>query len=284
MGAEATEHWDLTVSSKHRLFDLKLRELIRYRDLVYMLFLRDFTTAYKQTILGPLWHIVNPLFSTVVFTFVFGNLAAVSTGGIPHLLFYYGGTMLWGYFSVCLNTTAGIFAANANIFSKVYFPRLAAVIAAIFSALLKLFIQFAMLMVFFVYYLSRGAEIHPSPLVCLFPIALIWLGALGTGFGMVVSALTTKYRDMTHLLALALQLAMYVTPIVYPLSQVPQKYMFFFYINPVSAPVELFRIWFYGIGEVPYQMVISSIGTTALILVLGLALFSRTERTFVDVI
>jgi lipopolysaccharide transport system permease protein len=277
-------HWDLTVSSKHRLFDLKLRELIRYRDLVSMLFLRDFTTAYKQTILGPLWHIISPLFSTVVYTFVFGNLADIGTGGIPRLLFYYGGTMLWGYFSGCLNSTAGIFSANAHIFSKVYFPRLAVVLATIFSALLKLFIQFATLMVFFAYYLSKGAGIRPSPLVCLFPVALLWLGALGTGCGMVVSALTTKYRDMAHLLGLVLQLAMYVTPIVYPLSQVPEKFMLFFYINPVSAPIELFRIWFYGIGDVPYQMILSSAGTTVLILVLGLALFSRTERTFVDVI
>jgi lipopolysaccharide transport system permease protein len=278
------ENWDLTVSYKHKIFDFKLRELIRYRDLVYMLFLRDFTTVYKQTILGPLWHIISPLCSTLVYAFVFGGLAGISTGGVPYLLFYYGGTMLWTYFSVCLNSAAGVFIANVGIFGKVYFPRLAVPLATTFSAVFRLLVQFSVLMIFLAYYMNTGDAVHPSPSALLFPVMIIWLGALGTGYGMIVSAMTTKYRDLTYLLALILQLAMYLTPVIYPLSQVPEKFRKFFYLNPMSAPMELFRIWFYGIGDVSNKMILSSAATTVLVVFLGLMLFTRTERTFVDVI
>ncbi|MHC6204189.1 ABC transporter permease [Breznakiellaceae bacterium SP9] len=276
--------WDLTVSSKHKLLDVKLRELIRYRDLILMFFLRDFTTTYKQTILGPLWHIVSPLCSTLVYAFVFGNIAGIGTDGIPDLLFYYGGTMLWTFFSTCLNSASAIFLVNSAVFGKVYFPRLAVPLATTFSAVLKLLIQFAMLMVFLAYYMYSGYPIRPTVYALLFPFMVIWLGALGTGFGMIISALTTKYRDLNHVLGLALQLAMYVTPVIYPLSQVPERFKRLYYLNPVSAPMELFRIWFYGIGELPPTMITSSIAITAATLLVGLMLFTRTERTFMDVI
>ncbi|MDR1901929.1 MAG: ABC transporter permease [Treponema sp.] len=279
-----TKYWDVTVSSKHKLFDLKLPELVHYRDLIAMFFVRDFTSIYKQTILGPLWHIINPLCSTVVYAFIFGNLARMGTGNIPYLLFYYGGTMLWTFFSNCLNGAAGIFLNNAGVFSKVYFPRLTVALSIIFSAVAKMLIQFAILLIFFVYYAVKGNSINPSWHVLLFPLLVVWLAMLGAGCGMIFSALTTKYRDLNHLLGLVIQLAMYVTPVVYPLSQVPEKFFFFFYINPVSAPMEIFRIWFYGSGSLPYQMILSSIGITALIMLLGLGLFTRTERNFVDVI
>jgi lipopolysaccharide transport system permease protein len=276
--------WDLTVTSKQKLLDIKLRELIRYRDLILMFFLRDFTTTYKQTILGPLWHIVNPLCSTVVYAFAFGNVAGIGTDGIPKLLFYYGGTILWSFFSTSLNTASGIFLNNAAVFGKVYFPRLAVPIATTFSAVLKMLIQFAMLMVFLAYYLLRGSPVRPGPMALLFPVMVLWLAVLGTGCGMIFSALTTKYRDLNHVLALAMQLAMFVTPVVYPLSQIPQRFRLFFYINPLSAPMELFRIWFYGVGNVPPRMILTSVATTALIALLGLILFNRNERTCMDVI
>ena len=276
--------WDLTVSSKNKLIDLKLRDLVRYRDLILMFFIRDFTTTYKQTILGPLWHIISPLCSTVVYAFAFGRIAQIGTDGIPQLLFYYGGTILWSFFATCLNTASVIFINNAGVFGKVYFPRLAVPIATTFSAMLKMLIQFAMLMVFLVYFILAGNPVRPGPMALLFPLMIIWLGALGTGLGMIMSALTTKYRDLQHVLNLALQLMMYVTPVVYPLSQVPDRFRHFFYINPVSAPVEMFRIWFFGVGSVPPNMALASIAATIVILFFGLVLFTRISRTCMDVI
>jgi len=276
--------WDLTVTSKHKLLDIKLRELIRYRDLIIMFFIRDFTTTYKQTILGPLWHIVSPLCSTVVYAFTFRNIIGAGTDGIPALLFYYGGTMLWSFFSTSLNTASGIFLNNAGVFGKVYFPRLTVPIATTFSAILKMLIQFAMLMAFLAYYILTGNPVRPGPMALLFPVMILWLAALGTGFGMIFSALTTKYRDLNHVLGLALQLAMFVTPVVYPLSQIPQRFKLFFYINPLSAPMELFRIWFFGVGNVPSKMTIISVAVTAFVMLLGLILFNRNERTCMDVI
>jgi lipopolysaccharide transport system permease protein len=276
--------WDFTVSAKHNLLDIRLRELVRYRDLILMFFIRDFTTTYKQTILGPLWYVINPLCSTLVYAFVFGNVAGIGTDGVPSLLFYYSGTMLWSYFSSCLNGASTIFLVNAPVFSKIYFPRLSAPIAVVFSAIFKMLVQFVMLIAFFFYYISTGSPIRPSLMAFYFPLIVLWLGALGVGLGMIVSALTTRYRDLNHVLTLALQLAMYVTPVIYPLSQVPPRFRAFFFVNPVSAPMELFRIWFYGTGQVPYMMTAASIGITAMTLLLGLMLFTRNERTFMDVI
>jgi lipopolysaccharide transport system permease protein len=276
--------WDLTVSSKRKLLDIKLGELIHYRDLILMFFVRDFTTTYKQTILGPLWHIISPLCSTLIYAFIFGGIAGIGTDGIPQLLFYYGGTILWSYYSTCLNSASGIFLANAGVFGKVYFPRLSVPIATMFSAVLKMLIQFAMLMVFLGYYIVTGSSVRPTGTALLFPVMIVWLGALGTGMGMIMSALTTKYRDLNHVLNLALQLMMYVTPVVYPLSQVPENFTYFFYLNPVSAPMELFRIWFYGVGSVPYEMVIVSVAITLATVFFGLILFTRNERTSMEVI
>jgi lipopolysaccharide transport system permease protein len=208
----------------------------------------------------------------------------MGTGNIPVLLFYYGGTMLWTYFSTCLNSASAIFIANAGIFGKVYFPRLVTPIATTFSAVFRMIIQFAMLLVFYAYYVIAGNPVRPTVFAFLFPLMIIWVGALGTGCGMIVSALTTKYRDLNNVVGLILQLAMYVTPVVYPLAQVPQKLRWFFYFNPVSAPMELFRIWFYGSGSLPDEMILLSLGITVLVVFFGLILYTRNEKTFVDVI
>ena len=276
--------WDLTVTSRNRLIDIKLRELIHYRDLILMLFFRDFITVYKQTVLGPLWYIISPLLSTFVYGFTFGRIARIGTDGVPGVLFYFSGTMLWTFFSTCLNSASNIFIHNHGVFGKVYFPRLVVPIATTFSTALKMLIQFAVLMGFLVYYIMSGSPVRPTPMALLFPLMILWLGALGTGFGMVMSALTTKYRDLNHVLGLALHLMMFVTPVVYPLSQVPVSFRSFFYANPVSAPMELFRLWFYGVGNVPAEMVIISIAVTILVVLLGLVLFTRNARTFLDVI
>ena len=278
------EKWDLVLQPKSKLLDLKIRELIRYRDLVLLFIKRDFTTAYKQTILGPLWYIVQPLVSTVMYTFIFGNLAEIGTDGVPYLLFYFAGTMLWTYFTGTLNSASSVFTSNSGLFGKIYFPRLTVPISTTVGHIIKLGIQFACLLVFYIYYLIIGANVNPSWWILAFPLLIIWIGLLGCGIGMVISALTTKYRDLNQLLSFGLSLAMYATPIVYPLSEAPANLAWVFYINPMSAPVELFRIWFYGAGSVPTPMIFLSLGMTAVFFFFGLVLFNRNERTFVDVV
>lgn len=278
------EKWDLILEPKNKLLDLKIREIIRYRDLVFMFVKRDFATAYKQTILGPLWYIIQPLVSTIMYTFVFGNLANIGTDGIPYILFYYGGTMLWTYFSSTFTSASSVFTTNSAMFGKVYFPRLTVPISTTIGHIIKLGIQFATLLVFYFYYMFTGSPIKPSWWVLAFPLLIIWIGFLGCGLGMIISALTTKYRDLNQLVTFGISLAMYATPIVYPLSEAPANLEWVFYINPMSAPVELFRIWFYGAGTVPPDMIALSLGMTAFFFFIGLVLFNRNERTFVDVI
>jgi len=284
MKAEADQSWTLVLRPKRRLFDLHLREVIRYRDLIWLFVKRDFVTQYKQTILGPLWFIINPLFSTVMYSFVFGNLAKIGTDGIPFLLFYYAGTMLWTFFTGCFNDASNIFLNNAGLFGKVYFPRLTVPISNVFSNLTKVGIQFATLMVFYVYYLIIKAPVRPSWWALAFPLLFVWLAVLANGMGMIISSLTTKYRDLKHLIGFALNLAMYATPVVYPLSQIPESFAWVNYVNPVSAPIELFRIWFYGAGKVPPEMIATSLGMTAGFTVLGLVMFNQNERNYIDVV
>jgi lipopolysaccharide transport system permease protein len=276
--------WSIVLRPNKKLFDLNLREIYHYRDLVWMFVNRDFVTVYKQTVLGPLWFILNPLFTTIMFSFVFGGLAKIPTDGVPQTLFYYGGTMLWGYFSTCLASAADAFTGNSGLFGKVYFPRLTVPISKVFSNLITLGIQFATLIVFYVYYVLVGAKVHPTWWALAFPLLLMQIAALGTGIGMIISALTTKYRDLRQLVSFGVGLWMYATPIVYPLSQVPAKYRWVMEINPVSAPVEAFRAMFYGVGGVSPFMLWSSIAMTALFCFFGLVLFTRNERTFVDVV
>ena len=281
---EDNEKWDIILQPKTKLLDLQIREIIRYRDLVLLFIKRDFTTAYKQTILGPIWYIIQPLFSTIMYTFIFGNLAQIGTDGVPYLLFYFAGTMLWTYFTGTLNSASSIFTTNSGLFGKIYFPRLTVPISTTVGHIIKLGIQFACLLVFYIYYLIVGANVQPSWWILAFPLLIIWIGLLGCGIGMMISALTTKYRDLNQLLSFGISLAMYATPIVYPLSEAPANLAWVFYINPMSAPVELFRIWFYGAGSVPTPMIFLSLGMTAVIFFFGLVLFNRNERTFVDVV
>lgn len=281
---EDNEKWDIILQPKTKLLDLQIREIIRYRDLVLLFIKRDFTTAYKQTILGPIWYIIQPLFSTIMYTFIFGNLAQIGTDGVPYLLFYFAGTMLWTYFTGTLNSASSIFTTNSGLFGKIYFPRLTVPISTTVGHIIKLGIQFACLLVFYIYYLIVGANVQPSWWILAFPLLVIWIGLLGCGIGMMISALTTKYRDLNQLLSFGISLAMYATPIVYPLSEAPANLAWIFYINPMSAPVELFRIWFYGAGSVPTPMIFLSLGMTAVIFFFGLVLFNRNERTFVDVV
>jgi lipopolysaccharide transport system permease protein len=252
--------------------------------LVFLFVQRDFVLQYKQTILGPLWLVIHPLFSTVIYTFVFGRLANISTNGIPFLLFYYSGTMLWTFFTGCFNDASSVFVNNSGLFGKVYFPRLTVPISNVFTNLMKIAFQFLMLMVFLTYYLIKGAPVSISPLAAVFPLIFIWLAAVGMGAGMIVSSLTTKYRDLRQLISFALNLAMYGTPVVYPLSEIPESFNWLRYANPVSAPIELFRICFFGSGTINSTMILSSLGITTALVFAGLLMFNQNEQNFVDVI
>lgn len=276
--------WDLIIEPKRKLLDLPIREVIRYRDLIVLFIKRDFVTQYKQTILGPLWFVINPLISTIMYIFVFGNLAKLSTDGVPQILFYYAGTMLWTFFSGCFTDATNVFVTNKDLFGKVYFPRLTVPISNVFGNLTKITVQFIFLLVFFIYYLVTTDVLKPSFAVLAFPLLLIWIAALGTGMGMIISALTTKYRDLRILVTFALNLAMYATPIVYPISQIPKKFSWVLYANPLSVPVELFRVWFYGAGTVTLGVACISIAETILLLFLGLVMFNQNERNFIDVV
>lgn len=280
---EKDTDWTTVLRPEHKILDLKLREVIKYRDLVFLFVKRDFTTQYKQTILGPLWYVIQPLISTIMFIFIFGNLAKISTDGIPYILFYYGGTMLWTFFEKNFKDSSDTFTTNADIFGKVYFPRLTVPISKVFINLIGLMIQFVLLVIFYAYYHFTNEPVRPTWYVLCFPLIILWLACLGTGMGLIISAITTKYRDLKQLIAFGINLWMYATPIVYPLSQIPVKYSWVFYVNPVSAPIEIFRVWFYGAGYVPPAMIFSSIAMSILFLCLGLITFNQGERTFIDV-
>lgn len=279
-----SEKWDLIIEPKRKVFDLQIRDVIRYRDLIILFVKRDFVTQYKQTILGPLWFIINPVISTIMYTFVFGNLANIGTNGIPYLLFYYSSTMLWNFFTGTFNDASNVFINNANLFGKVYFPRFTVPISNVFNNFMKLFVQFLMLLIFIAYYAIRYRNVDMSLLVFLFPLLLIWISAAGTGMGLIISSLTTKYRDLKQLVSFALHLAMYATPVVYPISEMPLGFNWINYINPISAPVELFRVWFYGVGNVSCALLLSNLAITTVLFLAGLLLFNQNERNFIDVV
>lgn len=279
------EHWDKVITAKKRLLDLHLRDVWDYRYLIKMFIKRDFVVTYKQTILGPIWYLVQPIVSAIMYMFVFGQMAQVGTDGVPYILFYFAGTMLWQYFTACLNSCASTFTANAGVFGKVYFPRLTAPVASCGFHIIKLAIQFMLLAVIYVCMLFfMKINVRPTWWAFLFPLQILWIGLLGGGMGLIISSLTTKYRDLNILLAFGMSLAMYITPVVYPLSELPAKFFWIPYVNPMCAPIELFRISFYNAGHLEPAIVISSVSITLVLTFFGLVLFTRNERNFVDVI
>lgn len=278
------EQWTTIIKPVSGWFNFNLAELWRYRDLITLFAKRDFTAIYKQTILGPLWFLIQPLFSTIVFTVIFGKIARIPTDGLPPMLFYMAGIVAWNYFANCMTNTANTFTANANIFGKVYFPRLAVPISVIIINLATFAIQFALFLCFLFYFIIRGAPVHPSPWIVLIPLLIIQMGILGLGIGIIVSSLTTKYRDLTFVVGFGTQLWMYATPIVYPMSQIPEKWKWLYVLNPMSAIVEAFRFAFLGAGAIQPTALLISVGTTVLVFCIGVALFSRIEKTFMDTV
>ena len=281
---ESNNNWTTIIKPKTGWFDINLKELLQYKDLIIMFVKRDFKTLYKQTILGPLWIIINPLLTTIMFTIVFGNIANISTDGMPQIVFYMLGTTVWTYFSTCLTKTSTTFTGNAAIFGKVYFPRLVTPISTVISGLINFAVQFVMFLCFAIYYYISGAPIHPNLYILITPLLLLQLACLSLGFGVIISSLTTKYRDLAVLVGFGVQLWMYATPVVYPASQIGGKLKTLMMLNPVSPIVESFRYAFLGSGSIPWNFLGISVITTLVVLFIGVVLFSRVEKTFMDTV
>ena len=283
--ANSMQDHHIHISSKHNLLDLNLKEVWKYRDLIMLFIKRNFVVKYKQTILGPAWIFLNPLFSSIIYAFVFGGIAGIGTDGVPAILFYLCGNAAWLFFSTCVTSNARTFTENANVFGKVYFPRLTTPISNMLSAVIQFFVQMILVLFFLVYYVAKG-EVSPNWLACfVIPLVLLHLGMLGMGCGIIVSSLTTKYRDLAVLVDFAVQLWMYATPIVYPMSELNGGFMSkILWINPVTAPVELFRYAILGQGEIMPGSLLLSVAITVVLLVGGIMIFNKVERTFMDTV
>jgi lipopolysaccharide transport system permease protein len=280
------EHY-WTIESKSTLFDLKLAEVWAYRDLLLLLVRRDFVSFYKQTILGPLWFFIQPLFTTIIFTFIFGNLAGISTDGLPKPLFYMAGITAWNYFSDCLTKTSTVFRDNAGIFGKVYFPRLIMPLSIVVSNLVRFGIQMLLFFILMAYYYFSGANFELSWAIILFPLLVILMALLGLGAGMIISAMTTKYRDLAFLIGFGVQLLMYATTVIYPLSTAIQKYPAYSWIieyNPMTTIIEIFRHGFLGQGSFSWGSLGYTAGVTLILLIAGIVIFNKVERNFVDTV
>jgi len=273
------------ITSKHNWYDLNLKEVWQYRDLIRLFTERNFVVKYKQTILGPMWIFLNPLISSLIYAFVFGGIAGIGTDGVPSILFYLAGNAIWNYFASCVTQNAGTFTANAGVFGKVYFPRLTMPISNVLSSVLQFGVQMILVLGFLVYYVFTG-EVNPNwGAWLLIPVVLLHLGLLGLGCGIIISSLTTKYRDLAILVTFGVSLWMYITPVVYPMSQLGDGLMkTILMLNPVTAPVELFRYAVLGQGAImPEYLALSGI-VTAVVLIFGIMIFNKVEKTFMDTV
>ncbi|MDD2921955.1 MAG: ABC transporter permease [Anaerolineales bacterium] len=279
------ENWSLIIEPQRGLLDLRLGELWRYKDLVALFVRRDFVSIYKQTILGPLWYLIQPLLTTITFTVIFGNIASLPTDGLPQFLFYMSGAVVWSYFSSCLTKTSETFVQNANLFGKVYFPRLAVPVSILISSLITFIIQFAMFVLFALYFTLRGTPIQPNWLwIALSPIFIIMMAGLGLGFGIIISSLTTKYRDLRFMVQFGVQLLMYATPVIYPVSSIPQRFQWIILANPMTSIIEAFRYAFLGAGTVSVNSLLYSFCFMVVIVAVGSVIFNRVEQTFMDTV
>lgn len=278
-------HWDKVIESQNKKLFYNLYEIFQYKDLINFFIKRDFVVFYKQTILGPLWYVIQPLINTLVFTVIFGNLAKISTDGTPPFLFYLAGNVIWAYFAICLSTTSKTFLSNADIFGKVYFPRMSVPISNIIFSLLQFFLQFVIFLIFYIIFYNNGANYNFNiNLLIIFPFLLFQTALLGLGFGLLISSLTTKYRDLNFVMDFFVQLWMFATPIVYPLSLVPDKYKLLIAINPMTSVVEVFKKIFFGTSAIETEHIMVSVFVTIIIFILGVINFNRVERNFMDTI
>ena len=278
------ENWDIEIRPKHSLFDLRLKDTWHYRDLLLLLVRRDFVSFYKQTILGPIWFFLQPIVTIMIYNLVFNNLAKISTDGVPALLFYLAGTIMWNYFAECLTKTSTVFKDNAAMLGKVYFPRLIMPLSIVLSNLVRFAVQFIL---FLVMMLINHAKIFPNVVLLLFPLLIVIIAALGLGLGMIVSAVTTKYRDLAFVVTFGVPLLMYTTTVIYPLTTAIKKYPAYSWIikyNPITPVIETLRFGFLGKGSFSLPLLGYSAGVTAIILLIGIIIFNKVERTFVDTV
>ncbi len=276
--------WDVEITANRKWYDLNYKELLRYKDLVFLFVKRSFNAQYKQTILGPLWFIVNPLLTTFVSTLIFGNIAGIQSEGVPYFLFYLVGYTLWNYFSTCVNTTSTTFITNSQIMGKVYFPRIAMPISSVLFAGINMLVVFIMSIVSIIIYSILGTPIQISICILIVPLLMIHTAVLGLAVGIIISALTTKYRDLAILVSFGLNLWMYLTPVVYPISEVPEKYRTAIMLNPMSAIIQNYKFAMLGIGNFEIIPWIISIILTLILFVGGTLLFNSVERTFMDTV
>jgi lipopolysaccharide transport system permease protein len=279
-------NWDLVIEPRTRLFNLNLGEVSRYSYLLWMFVKRDIVSVYKQTILGPLWFFIQPILTTLMFVVIFGNIAKISTDGLPPILFYLAGITIWNYFSETLLSTSNTFIVNASIFGKVYFPRLVMPLSKVVSGLIKFCIQFVLFIAVLIFFLLSGYDINPDFLGILWvtPLVLFIMAGLGFGFGLILSALTTKYRDLIFLITFGIQLAMYATPVIYPVSTLSDKYKWMIYSNPMTWLVEAFRKVYLGVGDLNMYGLAYSMSVMLLIVFVGVVVFNRIEKTFMDTV
>lgn len=276
--------WDLIIEPRKKWYDLQLRDVWHYRDLIGMFVRRDFVSRYKQTILGPLWFLIQPFLTSVIFTVVFGNIAGLPTDGLPQMLFYMSGTVLWNYFSGCLTGTSTTFTANAHLFGKVYFPRLVMPISIIISNLITFAIQLLFFVGFFIYFYLRGSTIGLTPWALTLPLLILLMAGLGLGFGIIISSLTTKYRDLQQLVGFGVSLLMYVTPVIYPISSIPEKWRWIAEVNPITPIIETFRAGFLGAGNANWLGLGYSAAFMLVVMFIGVVIFNRVEKTFIDTV
>jgi lipopolysaccharide transport system permease protein len=278
-----TEHWDLVIEPKNKFFRFDLKELMQYKYLMFLFVRRDFVAQFKQTILGPLWFIIQPVMTSGIFTVIFSEIAKIPTDGVPPFLFNLAGVTLWNYFANCLTSTSNILGSNAGLFGKVYFPRLAVPISLVVTRLYTFGIQFVFFLVVYFALMAGGALLRPNWYLLLVPVMVAHAALLGLGVGLWASALTVKYRDLNQLISFGVGLAMYATPIFYPLSTVPRNLQWLVAVNPMAPVIEIFRYAFTGTGSLPVVEYSISFAITVVVLFFGLALFHRAERNFIDV-
>ncbi|WP_460679446.1 ABC transporter permease [Mucilaginibacter koreensis] len=287
MSEQSPDYWDYEIKAESSIFNLKLKETWAYRDLLFLLVRRDFVSFYKQTILGPLWFFIQPVATIIIYTIVFGNLAGISTSGLPKPLFYLAGTILWNYFSDCLSKTSGVFRDNAGMMGKVYFPRLIMPLSVVCSSLIKLGVQFVLFVCLLLYFKINGYTFTPNGYILLFPLLILILAGLGLGLGMILSAVTTKYRDLSFVISFGIPLLMYTTTVIYPLSEITKKYSAYkglILYNPITSIIETFRYGFLGTATFSWQLLGYSCVFTLVTLIVGTIIFNKVERSFIDTI
>lgn len=284
-GVTQNHHWDLIIKPKNKLLDLNLRELIKYRDLLWLWVRREYVGAYKQTILGPLWHFISPIFSTLTYMLIFGRIAKLSTDGVPMFLFYNAGIAIWNFFNGCFGSSSGAFLNNAGIFGKVYFPRLIMPMASIVSTLIKFGIQISLFIVVYLYMIiAKGYHPEVGWGLLYIPLALILCAGIGFGFGIIVSSITTKYRDLNQLVGFGMNLLMYATPVIYAFGTASPELKPWLELNPLVAPVESFKFAFFGTGSFNFFGLLYSFVVMCVLMFVGLILFNRAERNFMDIV